>query len=1158
MAVTNPSLLQEVQRFNEALNTSNTQEIQNKVSDRLFGLFENRPNIVLNEEFLVELEKTGNLASFAIRIPAIKNKLNQTAIPVNTINITNTVVNLANTNTAKSIQDEINAITNTNIKNLDALPNQITRVREKLNKNRENLIDIRNIQQKIDDINTNRGNNTQTVAQINAQMRTTNTQITACKSVRSIFESITQEEANLITASDKQKGNIEGKILKLRNSLATMLTNQGANLPGTLYQTITQNSNNISTCSNELMAAEQKLANDLVQLQDQSGFATNLQTETVNLQTAIGKLNQQQVPIPQNIGLNITHTVINPANITTIANINTNMQGVDKELQEIDNLENTIQQLRERYQKNIDTLNELLPLQKLQESLEKLGFTPGTIDARADEIKQFIDIGQQMLLIRQQGFIREVGQFNIDFGGNTPAINLNNIFIPNNNLPANYRSEYAICNTAGEELQRNGQELDGQIVGGKAVKIKGINIQNVNNINELHINNLQISPLEGVTFPAHLALNVRIRIQDPVTGINLDHFKTLNITINRPIFNQQARQAEVNAINTRGNTIVNSMNANYATLIARLEREAFYRGLEKADGPKFNKLTPEQKETLYQDVRNTYRTPAGNPRTGAQFGRAANLRRMNNFNTGTLSFLEWITGDNHESNKPEFTINPEAYRAYIHNNLEDQIKKYFERRFDEVFSENLEGNTYLKKQLTDFLTDIEHQKVDTNVHQDILGDIDAVDEMENRRRFGIIGRNDVNYLRFFAGQDSKLDIKDQTVNITTNNRPEDLNNPEPVKYDMNMEVSGKQQILVNIKIEKNKEIKLKAGDPAAMVRKILQCEDIQHGKVRAHVVYNLIKGFIDVAKKKDISLTYRDPGTGDMMVIKMDGKNIVLEQQDDHTNAGGTHRRNTTVLFDHQYFENTNTFDSTRGNENRRLRVGIDRMMGHFNFAMNELHYQYRQASERRWMGLRRGETRMTLPTSFWLSPIKKLINLGTTTKFDFSTTAQANGKSVSIEFKKNKFTLNMAGLKKPISSRTLGKLLRHREGGIRSFDGMERDICGKIYEEMIKKMRENSKIARTNFGVKDAITGRTYILDSDGQLGYINAEQAEANPNMIRRGLLSHRDYGVVNNPPEARRMCDESETREVFKNPFLMGRLIKTMNNRMGIISSTRALLN
>ncbi|MEI8008923.1 MAG: hypothetical protein WCI00_06115 [bacterium] len=62
----------------------------------------------------------------------------------------------------------------------------------------------------------------------------------------------------------------------------------------------------------------------------------------------------------------------------------------------------------------------------------------------------------------------------------------------------------------------------------------------------------------------------------------------------------------------------------------------------------------------------------------------------------------------------------------------------------------------------------------------------------------------------------------------------------------------------------------------------------------------------------------------------------------------------------------------------------------------------------------------------------------------------------------------------------------------------------------------------------------------------------------MVRRGAVSNREYGIVNHPPEGRRMCDESETREVFKNPFLMGRLIKTMNNRMGIISSTRALRN
>ncbi|MEI7918906.1 MAG: hypothetical protein WCH65_01470 [bacterium] len=62
----------------------------------------------------------------------------------------------------------------------------------------------------------------------------------------------------------------------------------------------------------------------------------------------------------------------------------------------------------------------------------------------------------------------------------------------------------------------------------------------------------------------------------------------------------------------------------------------------------------------------------------------------------------------------------------------------------------------------------------------------------------------------------------------------------------------------------------------------------------------------------------------------------------------------------------------------------------------------------------------MTLPTSFFLSPIKKILNARTTTNFDFATTVQSNGKSISIEFIKNKFTLNIDGLKKPISSRTL------------------------------------------------------------------------------------------------------------------------------------------
>ena len=70
----------------------------------------------------------------------------------------------------------------------------------------------------------------------------------------------------------------------------------------------------------------------------------------------------------------------------------------------------------------------------------------------------------------------------------------------------------------------------------------------------------------------------------------------------------------------------------------------------------------------------------------------------------------------------------------------------------------------------------------------------------------------------------------------------------------------------------------------------------------------------------------------------------------------------------------------------------------------------------------------MYLPTSFWLSPIKKLLNMRNSTNFDFDTTVDTNWKSVDIKFAKNKFTINMDGLKKPIESRDLWKILNKKQ----------------------------------------------------------------------------------------------------------------------------------
>jgi hypothetical protein len=53
-------------------------------------------------------------------------------------------------------------------------------------------------------------------------------------------------------------------------------------------------------------------------------------------------------------------------------------------------------------------------------------------------------------------------------------------------------------------------------------------------------------------------------------------------------------------------------------------------------------------------------------------------------------------------------------------------------------------------------------------------------------------------MRFFGG--ARVDMGEQTVNIATNTAPEDLKNPEPVKYTMRLAVSTKNQMSAIIKI----------------------------------------------------------------------------------------------------------------------------------------------------------------------------------------------------------------------------------------------------------------------------------------------------------------------------------------------------------------------
>ena len=111
-------------------------------------------------------------------------------------------------------------------------------------------------------------------------------------------------------------------------------------------------------------------------------------------------------------------------------------------------------------------------------------------------------------------------------------------------------------------------------------------------------------------------------------------------------------------------------------------------------------------------------------------------------------------------------------------------------------------------------------------------------------------------MRFYNG--ASHEIKDQTVDIATNTNIEDLKNPEPVKYDLKTEISGKNNISTTItfpnkdKRYPKKEIILRQGEVSTLAKKILNCREISDFKVRTHIVYNMLVSMIKISAKKNL------------------------------------------------------------------------------------------------------------------------------------------------------------------------------------------------------------------------------------------------------------------------------------------------------------------
>lgn len=145
------------------------------------------------------------------------------------------------------------------------------------------------------------------------------------------------------------------------------------------------------------------------------------------------------------------------------------------------------------------------------------------------------------------------------------------------------------------------------------------------------------------------------------------------------------------------------------TNLAKREREAIFRAITQNDGPKFDRLNPEQKEDMYQAIRRFLNPPNGD----------SPLIPIANFTYN--EFRQRVSADNHPSNTPENTANAMAYRNYINNNLETTlIPDFFGRQMNREFIDNIVMNTRLKTEVTRYLSELERQSLESNnVHMGV-------------------------------------------------------------------------------------------------------------------------------------------------------------------------------------------------------------------------------------------------------------------------------------------------------------------------------------------------------------------------------------------------------------------------------------------------------
>ena len=1131
MAIKDPNVLNRIKALNTNLEKAEDPDIakvEENISKRLFNVLEWSNNISVDSELYASVDKLASALDIANYIDTAKTNLSSTHVSIPytwwAFNVPNSVITLA---AGAPIADTETAITNMNnaIAELNTLPDQINTLRSRLQQNLTTLNEIHNIQfTGIPDTLTNIDSNRRLLGNYKRKCRNLITTLRTIERLENLsyYNDWTTRWTNAFND---------------RNNAVTNFNTAYWRAPAFMWNLPDWTSFNVSHFDRNADSWLWKLS----EFEDLDGRIEALDNtyeqahwKRQNLDRLINQLPKQpgeRILVPNNLWLfNSDDTIVTSA-LATLWETDTERRNITDRLNKLDVLQWQIETLRVRYQENLDKLKKILALQQLQERMNATH--PREMERRQREFNTIREISKNNLLLwpwapaTYEPYLPNtaIGVWETWVWWN-PAreIHLDFVYwalwIWFNGWARNLT--YSLCDGAWNPLTSNGLNLEIQ-QWWQTISLWWITFDNT--AQTMTINNLQVTPIEWLTFPLILDLNVRVRIHDNDTGLDIDHHKPIHLEITRPTLDHTARENAYDRLNPPMNERVA---AEYSDKYREnLENEAIWSILREWKDEK-------EVDEIYN---NETRRNIFINRIRRRLWTHIPLLELWALQTG---FRTDMTREDRDV-PVEYLLGENQFQNYIRQSIPDNLKVYASKAIHD--NANIQRDDIFQEFLN-FQSDIVNNLVDKADTLNVLASIPTERPEWHPKTFlqRLTWHESVqnNYTKFFQWRHAELnDLSLETEDWI-------------IKYWVKIEVTWINKLTATINIDWQDEPEIiDAPNHDELITWILNMANTKDGepvnkKLLCNIALSVLKAMVLMAPQK---LSRQIPNTNfnwvscDRIEASVKWWNLRIRWWW----VDWSRTRHNVTIFDEAQFKELHD-ENMLENWIRELSTQINRIM---NATAQEYHEATSAMLKNDW---NRYLMRYNTAERFRWWPIKRLwwrmIHGKTSNDFDFDNiTVNEAWKTVNIKLEKWLFTVsgNHEWESFEYKSRNLWSILRKQKGRDYVFNGVELAMIAAINEAFIQKLRKNHWVETENFvisDVNDGKTGRTYIFDSSWNLSYLEIEDANLNP--LGAGQTWRIDPNQI---PTARRRCNDEERRDFMQNPLLAWRLQRAMRRRLAL---------